>query len=72
MAQDECQHEWGALGAVSGDNCIHCGAKMQDLCGFEGMMACWDAQDERMDPNFSCVVHGQAQDTLERLGVAVL
>jgi hypothetical protein len=72
MAQDECEHEWGALGAISGEHCIHCGAKMSEVCPFEGMTACWDAQDERMDPNFACVVHGAAQDTLERLGVEVL
>jgi hypothetical protein len=72
MAEDTCEHEWGALGAASGDFCIHCGAKMKEVCPFDGMRACWDAQDERMDPNFSCPVHGQAQDTLERLGVDVL
>jgi hypothetical protein len=27
----ECPHEFGALGAVSGDWCIHCGAKLSDL-----------------------------------------
>lgn len=72
MQQDRCEHEWGALGAVSGDSCIHCGAKMKELCKFEGMMACWDDQEERIDAGFACPVHGQATDTLERLGVDVL
>ena len=72
MAQEECKHEFGALGAVSGDWCIHCGTKMQDLCPFSGVNACWDAQDERADPNFTCPLHGQARDTLSRLGADVL
>lgn len=45
---------------------------MKELCKFEGMMACWDDQEERIDAGFACPVHGQATDTLERLGVDVL
>jgi hypothetical protein len=25
---EECQHEFGALGAASGSYCIHCGARL--------------------------------------------
>ena len=33
VATTECPHEFGALGAISGDYCIHCGAKLSDLKG---------------------------------------
>lgn len=33
VSNEECLHEFGALGAISGDWCIHCGAKLSDLKG---------------------------------------
>ena len=26
-----CEHEFGALGAVSGDYCIHCGTRLREM-----------------------------------------
>lgn len=33
---------------------------------------CWDEQEALADRDFSCPVHGRAEQTLERLGVDVL
>lgn len=43
-----------------------------ELCPFPTRDECWDDQEARADINFTCPVHGQAHDTLDRLGVDVL
>lgn len=65
--------------------CIRCGALVltlldtppnmvacQEHCPFDTQDACWDDQEQRADADFICPVHGQAKDTLGRLGVDVL
>lgn len=46
--------------------------KLEASCSFETRNQCRDDQEKRADPTFTCPVHGQAQDTLERLGIDVL
>lgn len=53
--------------AVRCPGCINCGG-----CSFKTRNDCWDDQELKMDPNFTCPIHGRAEDTLERLGVGVL
>jgi hypothetical protein len=72
---------------ISGETlpCVRCGDPVlitsstpahlvacQHHCAFDTRDACWDAQEARGDPYATCIVHGQARDTLDRLGIDVL
>lgn len=65
--------------------CVRCGAPVlcsldvqhdqvacPEHCSFDTVDDCWDDQEARADVDFVCPIHGQAHDTLDRLGIDVL